>query len=58
MSNQSSVIEAGSRRLENQATGGSTGQQGLSDNLSAEELRKRRQAYFERYVQHLNSFLT
>ena len=50
MSNKSSESEMGNMKLASQAAGSSTGGQraGQNEALTAEELRKRRQAYFDR----------
>ncbi|AWP16536.1 putative ataxin-3-like isoform 2 [Scophthalmus maximus] len=53
MSNTSPESEAGSVKSGSQAAGSSTG--GQSDTLTAEELRKRRQAYFDRQQQQAQS---
>ncbi|KAI4803622.1 hypothetical protein JOQ06_029157 [Pogonophryne albipinna] len=57
MSNKSSESEMGNMKLASQAAGSSTGGQraGQNEALTAEELRKRRQAYFDRQQQQAQS---
>lgn len=48
MSNKSSESDMGNVKSGSQVAGSATG--GQNETLTAEELRKRRQAYFDRYV--------
>ncbi|XP_044023542.1 ataxin-3 isoform X3 [Siniperca chuatsi] len=52
MSNKSSESEMGNVKSGSQLAGSAGGQKGQNDTLTAEELRKRRQAYFDRQQQH------